>query len=40
MKNEIEIYPFVKIKPIKTLVSPLIKKRLSEAIEKNRINSE
>ncbi len=40
MKNEIEIYPFVKIKPIKTLLSPVIKRRLSESVEKNRINSE
>lgn len=40
MKNEIEIYPFVKTKPIKTLLSPVIKKRLAETIEKNRINLE
>ncbi|WP_347173932.1 methylmalonyl-CoA mutase subunit beta [Polaribacter uvawellassae] len=40
MKNEIEIYPFIKIKPIKTLLSPVIKRRLSEAIEKSRIDSE
>jgi methylmalonyl-CoA mutase len=40
MKNEIEIYPFVKIKPIKTLLSPIIKKRLAETIEKDRIGSE
>ncbi|MFT5762108.1 MAG: methylmalonyl-CoA mutase [Polaribacter sp.] len=40
MKSEIEIYPFVKIKPIKTLLSPIIKKRLAEAIEKKRVNAE
>jgi methylmalonyl-CoA mutase len=40
MKNEIEIYPFVKIKPIKTLLSPVIKRRLAEAIETKKINAE
>jgi len=40
MKNEIEIYPFIKIKPIKTLLTPILKKRIAEAIEKKRINAE
>ena len=40
MKNEIEIYPFIKIKPIKTLVSPIIKKRLAQAMEIKRLENE
>lgn len=40
MKGELEIYPFVKINPIKTLVSPIIKKRLAEPYEKQRLELE
>ncbi|MDG1039947.1 MAG: methylmalonyl-CoA mutase subunit beta [Polaribacter sp.] len=40
MKNEIEIYPFLKTKAIKTLISPIIRKRLSETYEKNRLENE
>ncbi|MBL4643234.1 MAG: methylmalonyl-CoA mutase subunit beta [Flavobacteriaceae bacterium] len=40
MKSDIEFYPFLKIKPIKTLVSPIIKKRLAEAYEKQRLENE
>lgn len=40
MKNELEIYPFLKIKPIKTLISPIIKKRLAEENEKQRLKTE
>ena len=40
MKNEIEMYPFVKTKPIKTLISPVIKRRLSEAIEIEKLENE
>lgn len=40
MKNEIEFYPFLKINPIKTLVPPIIKKRLAEASEKDRLAKE
>ena len=40
MKGELEIYPFVKINPIKTLVPPIIKKRLAETYEKQRLEKE
>lgn len=40
MKNDIELYPFLKTKPIKTLISPIIRKRLSEAYEKQRLEKE
>ena len=40
MKSDIEFYPFLKIKPIKTLVPPIIQKRLAEAYEKQRLESE
>ncbi len=40
MKGELEIYPFVKTNPIKTLVSPIIKKRLAESYEKQRLELE
>jgi len=40
MKSDIEFYPFLKIKPIKTLVSPILKKRLAEAYEKQRLENE
>ncbi len=40
MKSDIEFYPFLKMKPIKTLVSPIIKKRLAEAYEKQRLEKE
>ncbi len=40
MKNEIEIYPFAKSNPIKTLLPPIIKKRLAEANEIKKLESE
>jgi len=40
MKNEIELYPFLKTKQIKTLLPPILKKRLSEPYEKERLNNE
>lgn len=40
MKNDIELYPFLKTKPIKTLISPIIRKRLSEVYEKQRLEKE
>ncbi len=40
MKNELELYPFVKFNPIKTLIEPLIEKRLSEKLELERLNKE
>ena len=40
MKGDLEIYPFVKTNPIKTLVPPVIQKRLAEAYEKERLEQE
>ena len=40
MKDNLELFPFIKIKPRKTLISPLIEQRLSEKIEKERLKNE
>ncbi|MFD2828119.1 methylmalonyl-CoA mutase subunit beta [Leeuwenhoekiella polynyae] len=40
MKNELEIFPFLKIKPRKTLIEPVIPKRLTEALEQKRLEDE
>ena len=40
MKSDIEIYPFLKTKSIKTLITPIIRRRLSEAYEKYRLEKE
>lgn len=40
MKHELELYPFVKKNPIKTLIEPIIEKRLAEAIEQKRLDDE
>ena len=40
MKNELELHPFVKYNPIKTLLEPIIERRLSEKIELERLNKE
>lgn len=40
MKEELELYPFVKIKPRKTLIAPIIKRRLSEEVEQERLKTE
>ncbi len=40
MKDELEIYPFVKTNPIKTLIEPIIQKRLSEKLEQERLKNE
>jgi methylmalonyl-CoA mutase len=40
MKDNLELFPFVKIKPRKTLTSPLIEKRLAEKIEQDRLKEE
>lgn len=40
MKNELELYPFVKTKSIKTLIEPIIEKRLAETLEQNRLKTE
>ena len=40
MKQELELYPFVKQRNIKTLITPIVRKRLSETVEKERLNNE
>lgn len=40
MKNELEIYPFLKVHQRKTLIEPLIEKRLSENLELNKLKHE
>jgi methylmalonyl-CoA mutase len=40
MKHDLELYPFVKIKPRKTLITPIIEKRLAEKIEQERLEKE
>ena len=40
MKDQIELYPFVKTKPRKTLITPIIEKRLAEKIEQERLAAE
>lgn len=40
MKNELELYPFVKKNPIKTLIEPIIEKRLAEVVEQKRLENE
>jgi len=40
MKENLELYPFVKTKPRKTLLVPIIEKRLAETLEQNRLKDE
>ena len=40
MKNELEISPFLQSNKRKTLIEPIIEKRLSEKLEINRLNNE
>ncbi len=40
MKDNLELFPFVKIKPRKTLITPLIEKRLAEKLEQERLKEE
>jgi len=40
MAGNIELYPFVKANPRKTLVIPIIEKRLAEKVEQERLNEE
>ena len=40
MKNNLELFPFVKIKPRKTLITPIIEKRLAEKMEQERLKEE
>lgn len=40
MKHELEIYPFIKTNPRKTLIEPIIEQRLSEHLEQKRLKNE
>jgi methylmalonyl-CoA mutase len=40
MKDDLELYPFVKQNPRKTLITPIIEKRLAEKLEQERLASE
>ena len=40
MKDNLEIYPFVKIKKRKTIIEPIIENRLAEKLEQERLKSE
>ena len=40
MSHDLELFPFVKANPRKTLISPIIEKRLAEKIEQERLESE
>ncbi|WP_338731062.1 methylmalonyl-CoA mutase subunit beta [Mangrovimonas cancribranchiae] len=40
MKNELELNPFVETNPRKTLIEPIIERRLAEKLDKNRLENE
>ena len=40
MRDELEIYPFIKTNQRKTLIEPIIEKRLSETLEQKRLKNE
>ena len=40
MKDNLELYPFVKTQPRKTLIEPILEKRLAEASEQKKLNDE
>lgn len=40
VKNNLELYPFVKHNPVKTIIAPIIESRLAENIEKERLENE
>jgi len=40
MKDDLELYPFVKTKARKTLIEPIIERRLAEALEQKRLDDE
>lgn len=40
MSQDLELYPFLKQKPRKTLIVPIIEKRLAETLEQNRLKTE
>lgn len=40
MKADLELFPFVKHNPVKTLIAPIIEKRLAEKVEQERLSNE
>lgn len=40
MKHDLEMFPFVKVNPRKTLITPIIEKRLAEKLEQERLGKE
>jgi methylmalonyl-CoA mutase len=40
MKDDLELYPFVKQNPRKTLITPIIEKRVAEKLEQERLSQE
>jgi len=40
MKHDLELYPFVKLNPRKTLIVPIIEKRFAEKLEQERLSQE
>lgn len=40
MKDDLELFPFVKTNPRKTLIEPIIEKRLAETLEQKRVKDE
>lgn len=40
MKDNLELFPFLKTKPRKTLINPIIPKRISESVEQERLTFE
>jgi len=40
MKDELQLYPFIKTNPRKTLLEPIIEKRLAEKVEQERLKNE
>lgn len=40
MKHDLELFPFVKKNPVKTLIEPVIPRRLAEKMEQERLNEE
>jgi methylmalonyl-CoA mutase len=40
MKNDLELYPFVKQSARKTLITTIIEKRLAEKVEQERLSQE
>lgn len=40
MKDDLELFPFLKRKPRKTLIEPVLERRLSEEYEQKRLENE